>query len=102
MVASLQRETGGNTAEVLDRVAEGIRARLDVRRMIGTLTAQGRLTRWIVSALPVALLGVITVINPGYVSPLYTETAGRLLLALAAALLVAGSLVIKRIVSIKA
>ena len=54
LVANLQRETGGNTAEVLDRVIETTRARQQLRRLVRTLTAQGRLGGAIVSALPVA------------------------------------------------
>ena len=56
LVASVQSETGGNVAEVLDRVTESIRERQEVRRLVRVLTAQGRLARWIVSALPVGLL----------------------------------------------
>ena len=52
LVAALQRETGGNTAEVIDKVTETIRERLDLRRMVRTLTAQGRLSGWVVCALP--------------------------------------------------
>src|SRR5262249_45816917 len=51
LVASVQSETGGNAAEVLDRVVESIRERQELRRLIQTLTAQGRLARWIVSLL---------------------------------------------------
>jgi tight adherence protein B len=101
LVAALQRETGGNTAEVLDRVTETVRERAALRRMVMTLTAQGRLSRWVVSALPVVLLGVITLINPDYVRPLYTTGFGHVVLTVAAVMVVAGSLVIKRIVDIK-
>jgi tight adherence protein B len=101
LVATLQRETGGNTAEVLDRVTDTVRERLALQRMIKTLTAQGRMSRWVVSALPVALLAIITLVNPEYMSPLYDEPIGRLLLAVAGGMVVAGSLVIKRIVDIK-
>jgi tight adherence protein B len=101
LVSALQRETGGNTAEVLDRVAENVRGRSELRRLVKTLTAQGRMSRWIVSFLPVGLLVLITLINPEYMEPLYTHTFGRVLLALAAVMVVAGSLVIRRIVSIK-
>jgi tight adherence protein B len=101
LVAALQRETGGNTAEVLDRVTETVRERAALRRMVLTLTAQGRLSRWIVSALPVVLLGVITLINPDYVRPLYTTGFGHVVLALAGVMVISGSLVIKRIVDIK-
>ncbi len=52
LVAQLQREAGGDAAEVVDRVAETVRERFDLRRLIHTLTMQGRMSRWIVSALP--------------------------------------------------
>jgi tight adherence protein B len=101
LVASLQRETGGNAAEVLDRVIENIRERQELRRMVRTLTAQGRLSRWIVSALPVGLLLIISAMNPSYMKPLFTHTSGKALLALGAVMIVAGSLVIGKIVDIK-
>jgi len=101
LVAALQRETGGNTAEVLDRVTDTIRERFELRRLVKTLTAQGRMSRWVVSALPVLLLTVITLINPGYMEPLYTESIGRVLLVFAGLMVVFGSLVIGRIVNIK-
>jgi tight adherence protein B len=101
LVAALQRETGGNTAEVVDRVAETIRERFDLRRMVRTLTTQGRMSRWIVSLLPVGLLVLITTINPDYMKPLYTQPVGRVLLVFAAVMVVSGSLVIKKIVNIK-
>jgi tight adherence protein B len=101
LVAALQRQTGGNMAEVLERVTDTIRERFELRRMVQTLTAQGRMSRWIVSALPIVLLVAISVINPEYVEPLFTTTGGRLALIFAGAMLVAGSLVIKKIVNIK-
>lgn len=101
LVAALQRETGGNTAEVLDRVAETIRGRFELRRLVRTLTAQGRMSRWVVSLLPVGLLLLITSISPAYMRPLYVNPVGRVLLVIAAVMIVAGSLVIRRIVDIK-
>jgi tight adherence protein B len=101
LVASLQHETGGNTAEVLDRVTDTIRDRFELRRLVKTLTAQGRMSRWVVSALPVVLLGVITLINPGYMEPLYSTGTGRGLLVGAGVFVVMGSIVIGRIVNIK-
>jgi len=101
LVSALQHETGGNTAEVLERVTETIRERFELRRLVRTLTAQGRMSRWVVSALPVFLLLVISAINPDYMRPLFEHPIGRLLLVIAAVLVVAGSLVIKRIVDIK-
>jgi tight adherence protein B len=101
LVALLQRETGGNTAEVIDRVAETIRHRSDLRRTVKTLTTQGRMARWIVSLLPPGLLAAISVINPGYLEPLFTDPVGNVLLVLGSGMVIAGSLIIKRIVNIE-
>jgi tight adherence protein B len=101
LVAALQRETGGNTAEVLDRVTDTIRERFELRRTVQTLTAQGRLSRWVLTLLPVVLLGVITLVNPGYINILYHSAAGKVLLVVAGISVAAGSMVIKRIVDIK-
>lgn len=101
IVASLQRETGGNTAEVLDRVTDTIRERFELRRLVKTLTAQGRMSRWVVTALPIVLLGIITLINPNYMDPLYHTSTGRALLVAAGFFVVLGSVVIGRIVNIK-
>jgi tight adherence protein B len=101
LVAALQRQTGGNMAEVLERAADTIRERAELRRLVKTLTAQGRLSRWVVSAIPPVLLAIISVINSSYVSPLFTTAAGHMVLVLCAVFIVAGSLVIRRIVNIE-
>ncbi len=101
LVSSLQRETGSNSAEVLDRVIESIRERAALRRLVRSLTAQGRLSRWVVTFLPVGLLLVISAINPTYMKPLFTHTSGRVVLAVGVIMIVCGSLVIKKIVDIK-
>jgi tight adherence protein B len=101
LVAALQHETGGNTAEVLDRVADTVRERFELRRLVKTLTAQGRMSRWILTGLPVFLLIIISVLNPEYVEPLYTNSAGRVLLLVAAVMVTCGSLVIRRIINIR-
>jgi tight adherence protein B len=62
---------------------------------------QGRMSRWIVTALPIALVVLITLINPHYMHPLVSHTAGKVLIGLAVVLVIGGSLVIKRIVDIK-
>ena len=65
------------------------------------LTAQGRMYRWVLTALPCGLLALLTAINPGYMQPLYVTTIGRVLLGVVAGMVCAWSLVIKRIVDIK-
>jgi tight adherence protein B len=101
LVAMLQRETGGNTAEVLDRVTETIRERFDLRRLVRTLTAQGRLGGIIVSALPVALIGIISIADPEYLQPLLHTSGGRVLLAAGVVLMAIGWIAIRRIIDIK-
>jgi tight adherence protein B len=101
LVAELQREAGGNAAEVVDRVAETVRERFDLKRLIQTLTMQGRMSRWIVSALPIGIVLVLQVDNPHYLHPLLASTAGKVVFGFAAAWAVAGSYVIKRIVEIE-
>jgi tight adherence protein B len=101
LVAALQRKTGGSAAEVLDRVTDTIRERFELRRLVKGLTAQGRLSRWIVSLLPPALMAVISLINPSYLDPLFRTSGGRVLLLVGALMVVMGSLVIKKIVEIK-
>jgi tight adherence protein B len=101
VVAALQRETGGNSAEVIDRVTETIRQRFELRRLVKTLTTQGRMSRWVVSLLPIVLFFVINLINPDYMKPLYEHSGGRVLIVVAALMVCSGSYVIKRIVTIK-
>ncbi len=101
LLAELQRGSGGNMAEVLDTVVETIRDRFDLRRLVKTLTAQGRMARWILTLLPVFLALAIALLNPAYMRPLFGTTAGQTLVGVAALMVIAGSLVIKRIVNIK-
>jgi tight adherence protein B len=101
LVSALQRDTGSNSAEVLDRVIENIRERAGLRRLVRSLTAQGRMSRWVVTFLPVGLLLLISAINPAYMKPLFTHTSGKVILAVGAVMIVSGSLLIKKIVDIK-
>jgi tight adherence protein B len=102
LVAELHRQTGGNMAEVLDRVAEAVRERAELNRELRTLTAQARGSRWIVTSIPPTLLVVIDVLNPKYLTPLFHTATGQLLLVVSVGLILAGSLVMGRIVRIEA
>jgi len=101
MVSMLQREAGTNAAEVLERVAENVRAQMDLKRLVRTLTAQGRLARWIVSFLPLFLFLALFMINRDYLAPLWQTTGGIFAMVVAAIMVVTGSLIIKRIVEIE-
>jgi tight adherence protein B len=102
LVAALQQRTGGNMAEVLERVADSVRERQELRRELKALTAQARLSRWVVTALPLLVAGAIAVINPKYIEPLFTTSAGVTLLFICAGMLTCASLVMRAITNIKA
>jgi tight adherence protein B len=95
----VQKETGGNLAEILDRITFVIRERLRIHGEIRTHTAQGRLTGYILCALPVIMLFLINWINPGYSSVLFNQPTGQKLLALGVALLLIGGLVMRSIIN---
>ena len=101
LVSRLQREMGSNSAEVLDRVIDTVRSRMELRRLVSTLTAQGRMSRWLLTALPIFLAVVMTVISPGYMRPLFHNTLGEALLILAACMVSFGSWIIGKIIDIK-
>lgn len=100
IVTRLSREAGGNTAEVLDRVVENIRGKMEIRRLIKVLTAQGRLARWVLTGLPIALVIMLLFVNPNWLDPLTGTNIGRLFLVLWVVMLAVGSYVIKRMVEI--
>ncbi len=85
-------------AAVLDLIAAGVRERAELRRELQALTAQARLSRWVVTALPVGVLGILAVIHPAYLRPLLHTTAGAVVLVLATSLLIAGSFVMRLII----
>jgi tight adherence protein B len=97
----LQRETGGNLAEILENTARLIRDRFRVLGDIRTFTAQGRLTGAILVLLPVVMALYTYAINPDYFRPMLENEGGRRALMAAGAMQVAGMLVIRKIVTIK-
>ena len=100
LLAELQRTTGGNSAEVLDTVVATIRERAEMRRLVRTLTAQGRMARWILTALPIFLTAFLWLIHPEVMAKFVTSGGGQVALVLAAGMVAAGSFVIQRIVDI--
>jgi tight adherence protein B len=95
----VQRDTGGNLAEILDRTVFVIRERLRIQGEIQVQTAQGRLTGWILSSLPVVMLVLLNLVNPGYSQILLTDPFGRKLVYFSIGMLAVGSLIIRRIVN---
>jgi tight adherence protein B len=97
----LQRETGGNLAEILERAAEIIRDRFRILGDIRTLTAQARLSGFILTVLPIVMACLIYFLAPGYLKGLVVDPVGRVLIVAAVSLQVIGFLIIRRIINIK-
>jgi tight adherence protein B len=96
-----QRETGGNLAEVLDNLGTVTRDRFRVRRQLNVLTAQGRMTGWILAALPVGLGLIIYLFNPTHVNAFLKDPLGLRMLEVALILEVIGAVLIRKIVSVE-
>lgn len=97
----MQKQTGGNLAEIFDNIADTIRERVLLKREVKTITAQGILSGWIVSLLPVFLILTLMILNPGYLSILFTDKIGIFLLIIAIFNEIIGIIMIRRIVSIE-
>lgn len=97
----IQKETGGNIAEILDKISRLIRERLQFKRELKTLTAEGRLSAWILIALPILMFIYIYFANYDYVSLLWKDKTGHYMLAGGIFLQVIGIFVINRIVKIE-
>ncbi|HTX46540.1 MAG TPA: type II secretion system F family protein, partial [Solirubrobacteraceae bacterium] len=99
LIAALNRNSGSNVAEALDRVAEGARDRADLAREMRSLTGQARMSSWVLSGLPPAMLIGLSVIEPQYARPLLHTTLGIVLLVVATLMVVTGWAVMRRIVN---
>ena len=95
----VQKESGGNLTQILDRTSATIRERLKLKGEIRVHTAQGRMTGWILCILPVALLLIVNALNPGYSRPMFENPTGRELLYVGAGLIALGAFLINRIVN---
>ncbi len=98
---AIQREVGGNLAEVLDRVGHTIRERNAIRRQVKALSAEGKLSAIVLMALPVGVSGFLMMIRPEYLSRFTESLVGYAMLAVAAIMLVVGGLWLKKTVAIR-
>jgi tight adherence protein B len=97
----VQKETGGNLAEILDNLAHVIRERFRIAGDVRVRTAQGRMTAGILMALPVVMLLLLHVLDPDYVNVLFVDRLGQLMLIAAAVMQILGAIIVWRIVQIK-
>jgi tight adherence protein B len=98
---AIQKQAGGDLAEVLDKIGYIIRERFKIMGMVQALTGEGRISGIVLQALPITLFLVVYYINPSYVTMLFEEELGRTMLFWAIVLQILGAFVIKRIIDIK-
>jgi tight adherence protein B len=96
----IQRETGGNLAEILEKVAQTIRERFKLMEDFRTMTTSSRASAWILCALPFALVFLLTMINPEYMSKLLYDVRGHYVIGFAIVLQIIGMIMIKKILAI--
>jgi tight adherence protein B len=97
----LQRETGGNLAEIMENIAYLIRERYKLYGKVRTLAAEGKLSMYVLLALPFFIVGALFIVNPEYVKTLFTEPAGKIMCGIALFMMFVGAIVMKRMVDIK-
>jgi tight adherence protein B len=97
----LQRETGGNLAEILDNLSYVIRERFKIQRQVRVFTAQGRMTMILLMLLPPIIVTTMMILNPGFIRPLFTDPIGHTFVVAGIILQTVGYFVIRRIIQIQ-
>ncbi|QDU40292.1 Bacterial type II secretion system protein F domain protein [Maioricimonas rarisocia] len=98
---AIQRQSGGDLAEILDKIGHIIRERFKIMGQVQALTGEGRISGIVLMALPIALFFAVWHMNPDYVMLLFTDELGRKMVAVAAVLQILGAIAIKKIIAIK-
>jgi len=97
----IQRETGGNLAEIIENLAHLIRERFKFRGKIRTLSAEGRLSAYVLISLPFALFGFFSITSPQFLTPLIEDPIGKVLIGISVVLMILGIIVIRRIIKVE-
>jgi tight adherence protein B len=101
MAIRIQREVGGNLAEVLTTVAKTLREREQLRRQVKVLSAEGRLSGWIIGGLPPFFALFLVIFRPEYLKPLVTTPLGLMLIAMGVTLQVIGVVIMRQVVKVE-
>ena len=101
VAVQIQRETGGNLTEILGNIAAIVRERLKLFGQIRTFSAEGRLSAWILTLLPFCLAALINIVNPGFMTVLWTDPAGPGILGVMAVFMVIGIFWMRKIIRIR-
>ena len=97
----IQRETGGNLAEILGNISQIIRGRLKLAAQVRVLSAEGRMSAWILGLLPFGVAAVLLLINPDYIKPLWTDPAGIRMLWYALVMIAFGVIWLRKVIRIR-
>src|SRR5215469_4979548 len=97
----LQRETGGNLPELLDKTAAVLRSRIQLQQKVRVHTAQGRMTGAVLIAMPFVAFVLLNLVRPGYTAPLFNDPRGHTLIYLTLGSITLGTIVIRRIIQVK-
>jgi tight adherence protein B len=97
----IQRETGGNLAEILGNISQIIRGRLKLAAQVRVLSAEGRMSAWVLGLLPFGVAGVLLLINPNYIKPLWTDPTGIRMLWYALVMIVFGVMWLRKVIRIR-
>ena len=97
----IQRQIGGNLAQILQNISDTINQRIQMRGEVKTLTSAGRMSGYIIGALPLFIILILMFINPSYIDMFFTTQSGRIMLIISAVLEVIGFLFVRKIVNIK-
>ena len=97
----IQRETGGNLAELLDNISKIIRERMKLLGQIRVLSAEGKMSAWVLGLLPFGAAAMIQLTNPGFLAVLYTDPAGRKMVGTALVMMITGVYVMRKIIRIR-
>ena len=96
----IQKETGGNLAEIFERISQVIRSRFRFGRRVRTLSAEGRLSAWILTLVPIILFGVLWITTPSYLPPLLESPTGQKMIAFAMVMMVVAVFWMRKIIRI--
>jgi len=100
-IVRINNETGGNLAEILDKLADTVRSRLQIRRQVTVYTAEGRMSGYVLALLPVVVFIGFYFLKPGYMNVFFTDRNCQLVLFVAVMAQIIGFLVIRKIVDIR-
>lgn len=98
---NIQRETGGNLAEIIDSLGRLIRKRFELKKKVKALSAEGRISAVILMSLPFVMALVIHLLNPEYLAPLFSDSLGQTMVGAAVTMMIIGGIVMKRMIAIK-